>query len=307
MGGDLYGLLGPYLSPLYEDLIALGYVVGKDLFGTPYDWRYGLPNPHFTGQLEELIDRVWNETHEKIAILGHSFGGYLLGEYFATAQAKMLEKVHRLVLVGPSWNGAPLNFVALWRGKVYAPLPFFDRDAMKKFVGSIPSYYVHLPNAVFSKGMHVLTGSLGNFTAEEATDLLFSHERIPPENQELLKASGQRRYIEKTPAPIPLPVRILYNSRLKCPFGLHLTNRTDGKIEDKVIFADGDGTVPSGAIEVLCKDWKTGGMDIECIDMKSRSRRHAHDKLLVTSDSRQIITQWLIGNQTSTSATDRPL
>jgi pimeloyl-ACP methyl ester carboxylesterase len=299
MGGALFGLLGPYFSTLYEDLQSHGYVLGTNLFGTPYDWRYGLPNHHFTDQLATLIERVWNQTKQKVTILGHSFGGYLLSEYFATAPVEILSKVKKLVLVGPSWGGAPLNFVALWRSKVYAPLPFFDKDAMRRFVGSIPSYYVHLPNAVFSKGMHVITGILGNHTAENATDLLFSQGRIPPENQKLLEASEQRKFIERTPAPIPLPTRVLYNSRLRSPFGLHLTNRTDGRLNDKVIYAPGDGTVLSKAISVLCKDWKNAGMDIECIDMESASPAYGHGKLLVSERSRKIILEWLVENATA--------
>jgi pimeloyl-ACP methyl ester carboxylesterase len=298
MGGALFGLLGPYFSVLYEDLKARGYVLGSNLFGTPYDWRYGLPHSEFIRKFESLIDQIWNQTQQKIVILAHSFGGYLISEFFATAPIEIRSKVERLVLVGPSWGGAPLNFVALWRSKAYAPLTFFDKDAMRKFIGSIPSYYVHLPNAIFSKGMNVITGSLGNYSAEVATDLLFSKNRVLEENQRLLEASGQRKYLERTPAPIPLPVRVLFNSGLKSPFGLHLTNRSDGSFSDKVLFADGDGTVLANAISVLCSDWKAAGMDIECIDMKSKSKEHGHAKLLVTDDSRGILMRWLLGNAT---------
>jgi pimeloyl-ACP methyl ester carboxylesterase len=308
MGGGLLGLLGPYFSALRGDLAARNYSAGADLLGAPYDWRHGLGHPRFAAELEALIARAWGAAREPVAILGHSFGAYLLAEYFAAAPARVRARVRRLVLVAPSWGGAPLNFVALWRGRVYAPLPFFDRAAMRRFVGSIPSYYVHIPNAVFSRGMHVLTGSLGNVTAEAATDLLFSRGRVPPENQRLLVASGQRKFIERTPAPIPIPVRVLYNSGLMSPFGLHLTNRTNGKIDDEVIFAPGDGTVLSEAISVLCTDWKRAGFDVECIDMKSKSRRHSHQKLLVSDDSRRIIREWLLGNETrAPESPDRPL
>lgn len=152
------------------------------------------------------------------------------------ASIEIQSKVKRLVLVAPSWGGPPLNFIALWRSKVYAPLPFFNKEATRKFVGSIPSYYVHLPNAIFSKGMNVITGSLGNYSAEVATDLLFPKKRALEENQKLLEASGQRKYLEQTLKPIPLPVRVLFNSGLKSPFGLHLTNKSDGSFSDKMQF-----------------------------------------------------------------------
>jgi hypothetical protein len=69
-----------------------------------------------------------------------------------------------------------------------------------------------------------------------------------------------------------------------------------------VIFAPGDGTVLSEAISVLCRDWRTAGKDIECIDMKSGKSSHDHGKLMVTDDSRSIILEWLIGNETLKSS-----
>lgn len=78
--GTNYQLFQASYANLTNYLVhSMGYVVGKDLFGAPYDWRYHISGLSDSGQMAQLMARVENAVNnncgKKAIVLGHSMGG----------------------------------------------------------------------------------------------------------------------------------------------------------------------------------------------------------------------------------------
>jgi pimeloyl-ACP methyl ester carboxylesterase len=288
LGHELFGLNGQYLRPLVDDLVSLGHAVNETLFGAPYDWRYGLPHPTFDAGLDALILDVSRRTGQKVVLLGHSYGAVLLAEHLAINQTNpdVLSKVDRLVLVAPSWGGAPSLSIGLTSGKLYAPLPFASDLSLFRFVRSLESLALQAPHGFFSQSKRVFTGLKTVWASAAAEYLVENHMVIAPD-----RAREQMAHAKRTPAPIPLPVKILFNSGIETPFGSPILD--NGPDLNAVQYDRGDGTVLSDATEVLCRHWARAGHDVECVDLASAENRNSHSRMLTSAAPRAVIAGWL--------------
>lgn len=78
--GTKYNLFQGSYSNLTNYLVhQMGYVVGKDLFGAPYDWRLHLTGLEQSGQMDQLMARIENAVNnncgKRAILIGHSMGG----------------------------------------------------------------------------------------------------------------------------------------------------------------------------------------------------------------------------------------
>ena len=78
--GTKYHLFQASYSNLTDYLVrTMGYTVGKDLFGAPYDWRLHLSGLEQSGQMDQLMARIENAVNnncgKKAILIGHSMGG----------------------------------------------------------------------------------------------------------------------------------------------------------------------------------------------------------------------------------------
>eukprot|EP00879_Flechtneria_rotunda_P033021 GHRR01036537.1.p1 GENE.GHRR01036537.1~~GHRR01036537.1.p1 ORF type:complete len:101 (+),score=21.53 GHRR01036537.1:111-413(+) len=77
--GTEYGLWQSSYSNLTTYLSqSFGYVLGKDMFGAPFDWRLHLSGQQDAGGMRALATRVEaivrNNCGKKAVIIGHSMG-----------------------------------------------------------------------------------------------------------------------------------------------------------------------------------------------------------------------------------------
>ena len=64
-----------YFEDLTQFLEGLGYVDEKDLFGAPYDFRYGpIHNPFFTLLKELIIHAYETNDQQPVILITHSLG-----------------------------------------------------------------------------------------------------------------------------------------------------------------------------------------------------------------------------------------
>jgi hypothetical protein len=179
------------------------------------------------------------------------------------------------------------------KGELYAPLLFANREKEKKFLASIPAFNSLLPHAFFYQTKRVLTngGDCDVYPADVAS-WLAARGRISQAGN----ASRGQAPVDKTPAPIAVPTKILFNSAVETPFGMRFNT---AKMDQGIVHNDyGDGTVLSEAIAVLCNDWKAAGHPVECLDVAIDNHTHRHTRLLAVEDVRTTIVGWLIQNRT---------
>jgi pimeloyl-ACP methyl ester carboxylesterase len=78
--GTKYQLFQASYSDLTDYLVdSMGYTVGKDLFGAPYDWRLHLSGLKHSGQMDQLMAKIESAVNsncgKKAILIGHSMGG----------------------------------------------------------------------------------------------------------------------------------------------------------------------------------------------------------------------------------------
>eukprot|EP00035_Acanthoeca_spectabilis_P030031 m.7445 g.7445 ORF g.7445 m.7445 type:complete len:419 (+) comp3962_c0_seq1:229-1485(+) len=97
--------LNKTVLPAFE---AAGYVVGKTLFGAPYDWR--LPpsaQPEFVADFKSLVENVSAANGgRKVALVSVSYGpGYALGFLHRMPQSWKDDHIAWFVAESPGWSG----------------------------------------------------------------------------------------------------------------------------------------------------------------------------------------------------------
>ncbi|KAL2529496.1 Lecithin-cholesterol acyltransferase-like 1 [Forsythia ovata] len=115
-----------YMEPIVKSLEEIGYVDGINLFGAPYDFRYGLAaegHPSnvaskFLAQLKNLIETASNSNEGKpIILLSHSLGGLFVLQLLVRNPISWRQKYikHFIALVDPmGWHGRRTVDICFW-------------------------------------------------------------------------------------------------------------------------------------------------------------------------------------------------
>jgi pimeloyl-ACP methyl ester carboxylesterase len=145
-------LFGIHLLPTYADLaarfLAVGYQKEVDLFGVPFDWRFGLHmNSSFWTQVTRLIEDAVVANGAKAVLIGHSMGGKFIHHFLTNIttikwRSKFIESA---VLIAPSLGGSGAQYVALWT-KEFAGMGYLG--TFPDTVNGMGGIHIHMFNAV---------------------------------------------------------------------------------------------------------------------------------------------------------------
>jgi pimeloyl-ACP methyl ester carboxylesterase len=262
----------PTFSILANRLIASGYEKDKDLFGLPYDWRFGLwQPPAFWANVTSFIEKVVNETGKKAILTGHSMGGFLCHYFLSnkTTAEWRSQYIDSTVMIAPSFGGFGLAFRALWSKK----LPFLSvlgqfNETMNTFGG----IQIHMPNSEIYENTTVYIHSDGTkYSGSEIPKLLAERNALSADG--LASLGHFVPFFEKIPGQLDVPVSIVYNSGIQTVLGV---NESAGK--EDWIFGPGDRLVNSETAAHVCKAWK----NVTCLDLHTRWPTGGHIVMLWT-------------------------
>lgn len=122
-----------------------GYVLGRDLFVVPYDWRLDITKSSLN--LDSVISQaITNSPTGKVNIITHSMAGLLVKDYLMRNGDA---KVNKLIFVGTPHLGAPKAFNALnWGDDFDIKLIGLglNKNKAKEIMQNMPSAYELLPS-----------------------------------------------------------------------------------------------------------------------------------------------------------------
>lgn len=111
-------IFGTY-NDLIKSFLAEGYVLEKDLFLFPYQWRDS--NVKNAVLLKSKIQAIKSQTKSnKVDIVAHSMGGLLAREYLEADDYWLEDDVDQLITLGTPHNGAP-EIYSVWEAGEFLP------------------------------------------------------------------------------------------------------------------------------------------------------------------------------------------
>jgi lecithin-cholesterol acyltransferase len=270
-------LFGMHLLPTYQALadrfLSLGWKKNVDLLGVANDWRFGLRHkPAFWRNLTRLIEDSVSAQGERAVLVGHSMGG-MFAHYFLTnvTTAEWRSKfIESAILLAPSIGGSGAAYGGLWTGH----LPYLS------FLGSFPETarglggnLIHMFNAVIYGNVTVFIDQSGQeHKGADIVRILRDNGKLPGDTEKMLGLFLP--FLTAEPAPLDVPVGIVYNSGLTTTIAI---DRRSG--QDEFIAGRGDGLANAEGQEYCCAHWK-GPYSVDCLDLHSPTSDANHLLLL---------------------------
>ena len=194
--GKLLNALSYVFGPVIEEMIDLGYEVGKNIFGASYDWR--LP-PHFSEIRDQYFSKLVTSIEDIVAqnegrgviLVPHSMGVRTAQYFLAHAEShhgrEWIDKhVHLLMPLGGPFLGAPKSVRGLLSGERLGLEAFLSEDdglALARHIGATPFLFPVGCKYYFDPNLH--TDNSFIFIQREGSD-----EHVPIPCDVALKDAG---------------------------------------------------------------------------------------------------------------------
>ncbi|KAA6393991.1 MAG: putative Lecithin:cholesterol acyltransferase family protein [Streblomastix strix] len=160
---DFGGVNGfTYLDPAYpketdrfgsaiQHLQQMGYEVGKNLFGAPYDFRLSGPTNvkklGYFKDLKQLIEKAYTLNQKRVFLLGHSFGCTLIHHFLTSYISEEWKKqyIEGFISINGPFGGAVECFTYITGYKKWA-VPGISSEESYNTIKYMAPYYLLLPN-----------------------------------------------------------------------------------------------------------------------------------------------------------------
>lgn len=248
------------MAPLVESLTEIGYVDGQNLFGAPYDFRYGLaPQGHpshvgskFLRDLKHLVENASESSGGKPVILvSHSLGGLFALQLLNRNHPSWRQKfVKHFVALAAPWGGSVVQMLTFASGNSLG-VPFVKPLLVRDEQRSSESNLWLMPNPnIFGREKPLVIAPNAKYSAHDVAQFLndigFPQGVYPYETRIL-------PLMEQLVAP-GVPITCILGSGVRTPETLFYGE--DGFDEQpEVVYGDGDGTVNMASLLALHSLW----------------------------------------------------
>ncbi|RAL38769.1 hypothetical protein DM860_013450 [Cuscuta australis] len=257
-----------YMEPLVNSLGKIGYIDGKNLFGAPYDFQYGLAagdHPSFVASkflsdLKNLIQSSSNSNGGKpVILLTHRLGGlFALQLLNRTSIPWRKQYIKHLVALSAPWGGTVDGMLTFASGNTLG-VPLVDPLLVREEQRSSSSNMWLLPSPkVFDVTKPLVVTPKAKYSSSDIARFL----------QDIGFPEGVRPYetrvlplVESFPAP-NVPVTLIIGSGVKTAEEL-IYKDSDFDKSPEIKYGDGDGTVNLVSLLALESAW--GGKEDQLI------------------------------------------
>lgn len=239
-----------------------GYEEGQDLFGAPYDFRYGLAGPGhpsrvgsaYLHRLRLLVESACAANGGRPAVLvAHSLGGLFALQLLARAPPPWrAAHVARLLTLSAPWGGSVQEMLTFASGNTLG-VPLVDASLVRDEQRSAESNLWLLPAPrVF--GNTTLVASRGHNRTYSAKNMTqFLRDIGFPQGVEPYRARI-RPLVETLPEP-GVPVTCLVGTGVDTVESLVYGEGGFDEEPEEVVYGDGDGTVNLASLVGPIKAW----------------------------------------------------
>ncbi|CAN6286952.1 unnamed protein product [Urochloa humidicola] len=261
-------LLTGYMNTLASTLEKAGYEEGHDLFGAPYDFRYGLAGPGhpsevgsaYLHRLRLLVESACAANGGRPAILvAHSLGGLFALQLLARSPLPWrTAHVARLVTLSAPWGGSVQEMLTFASGNTLG-VPFVDASLIRDEQRTAESNLWLLPaprvfgntTLVVSRAHDGSGGGNRSYSAKNMTQFLRDigfEEGVEPYRARI------RPLVEALPEP-GVPVTCLVGTGVDTVESLVYGEGGFEEPPEEVVYGDGDGTVNLASLVGPIKAW----------------------------------------------------
>ncbi|XP_009625762.1 lecithin-cholesterol acyltransferase-like 1 [Nicotiana tomentosiformis] len=249
-----------YMAPLVNALQQLGYRDGRNLFGAPYDFRYGLAaegHPSHVGtkflmDLKQVIETASNSNAGKpVILLSHSLGGLFILQLLNRNPESWSQKyIKHFIALSAPWGGTVEQMVTFASGNTLG-VPLVNPLLVREEQRSSESNMWILPSPkVFGTTRPLVITPNAAYSAHDIPkffkDIGFSQGVLPYTSRIL-------PLLENLTAP-QVPVTCIIGSGVKTPETLFYG---DGDFDKRpeIVYGDGDGTVNMLSLLAIESNW----------------------------------------------------
>ena len=254
-----------------------GYVVLKNLFAAPYDWRKGtFFQDEYWYSLQSLIERAYRTNkRQKVEIIGTSFGCTMLNTFLTehVTQEWKDQYIEKVVYIAPTFGGLSTSLQALWDHKLWG-FTIIKNQELERMIGSFPLIHQNLPNhEIFGDDVVVKSKYDVDYNASQVSGILLRRDKLKGDAIDIHKIA--RNYSTKAPQDPGVPCVIIYNSAISTDFQYYFKNGFEKAPIIKTI--PGDGVAFAKGTEYVCDKWKS---QITCIDLFRDNDSFSHSSLI---------------------------
>ena len=243
-----------------DQLQAAGYSPGVNLFGAPYDFRYG-PKSWFRKefpQLKALIEKAYTTNNDtKVVITSISLGGpyfHLFLTHFVDPAWKQ-KYVDSWVSMSSLWNGATQVAQMLTAGLGWDGISWIKPQVFREGVRNWPAMIFMLPFPYDDvNGTHVddtyITSSKRSYKASDMQSAVL--DAGLPDTAAILKSISQYR---TSTSPPGVKTYCWFGKGIKTAKTLSFSGTDLSDFDAMTVqMSDGDGTVEHSSLRI-CNDW----------------------------------------------------
>lgn len=237
------------MASLVESLEQIGYTNDKNLYGAPYDFRYGLaPEGHpcevgstFLNNLKTLVETASSSNGGKpVILLSHSLGGLYILEFLNRSPLAWRQKyIKHFVALSAPWGGTVEQMLTFASGNTLG-VPLVDPLLVRYEQRSSESNLWLMPSPyVFSKGKPLVITPDSTYSAHEITRFLEDigfPEGVNPYTTRIIPMTGNLT------TPTEVPITCITGSGIPTAETLFYGDTGFDKMPE-VVYGDGDGTV----------------------------------------------------------------
>lgn len=257
-----------YMEPLVRSLEEIGYVNGQNLFGAPYDFRYGLAakghpcnvGSEFLDDLKTLIESASDSNGGKPVILvSHSLGGLFALHLLDRASPVWRHRVKHLVALSAPWGGTVEEMLTFASGTTLG-VPLVDPLLVREEQRSSSSNLWLMPSpAVFDGSRPIVVTPNASYSSADVARFLRDigfPEGVRPYETRILPL------VERLPPPPGVPITCVVGSGVQTA---EMLSYGEGGWDERpeVAYGDGDGTVNMVSLLALQTAW--AGLDNQSV------------------------------------------